>query len=174
MDAAGGAPPGSRSRLAAVVVMSVVLGGVGHAAVDGSLPDLGPLALFAGLVAVLVGSVAPAATGLLATVARLGAGQLLLHLVLTATTLHHAAPALPPMLGVHVAATVAAALALAGAQHGIAALVAALRRILPPVPHVGTPVPVAPGVPLPHVADRVPAATVLLSAVVRRGPPASG
>ena len=158
--------------------MCVVLGGVGHAAVDGSLPDLGPLALFAALVAVLVGSVRSGATGLRATVARLGAGQLLLHLVLSATTLHHAANVAstgPAMLAVHVAATVAGAVALAGAHHGIAALVGALQRILPLVPLSGLPVPGAPGVPRPPPADRVPVATVLLrSAVIRRGPPAPG
>jgi hypothetical protein len=158
--------------------MSVALGGVGHGAVDGSLPDLGPTALFAALVAVLVGSVAPGAGGLRATVARLGAGQLLLHLVLSATTLHHASAVAGTgavMLAVHVTATVVGAVALTGAHHGIAALVGALRHILPLIPLSGIPVPAAPGVQLPRKADRAPVATVLLrSAVIRRGPPAPG
>jgi hypothetical protein len=157
-----------------VALLCALLTATGHVAGGGRLPDAALLVVLLPLLAGLVTALAGSAATLPRAVAVLGAGQLGLHHLLE--LLHpvpHAATGAGTgaMLAGHAAATLVTALALRHADAGVAAVAAALRRVvarrLPPPP-ADRPLPVL-AVPGPAVPLRL--ARALAAAVVRRGPP---
>lgn len=162
-------------RGGALATLSALLTAVGHVAGGGALPDLTLLAVLLPLLAAVFVSLAQCCRGLAGTVVMLAAGQVVLHhLMVLLHPPHVAEPGAlggPAMLGMHAAITVVMAAALRHADRATAAMVAALRRVLP---RRLAPPPVDPPLPTRPVPDLdVPArlARVLTVAHARRGPP---
>jgi uncharacterized membrane protein YeaQ/YmgE (transglycosylase-associated protein family) len=148
-----------------------------HALANGSVPDA-PLTL---LLTVLIGWTASAlaakTTGILATMAALGAGQLVMHLVLSTLMVHTAphtggAVSGSAMAATHTGATIVTALLLARAEAMLRAAANAMRLLLPKISRT-VPVPTAtaqPTLALPADAERL--VNVLFGRVHgKRGPP---
>lgn len=148
-----------------------------HTLADGGLPDV-PLAV---LITVLIGWTATAAagkaTGTAATVAVLGVGQMLMHLVLSTLMVHPAhetgaALSGDAMLATHTCATIVTALLVAHADAMLLTAARAMRLLLPAIPWT-LPVPAASAPPV--VGSRADAeglADLLLRHSHRkRGPP---
>jgi hypothetical protein len=157
----------------ALAGLSTLLVGVGHLLAGGAVPDLGLLAVLFPLLTGAVVGLAERCRNLWATVATLGAGQYALHVLLD--LLHTHAPVAPgpggaTMLALHAVATLLVAALLRNADRGLAAVAAAVRRVLPRRPFV----PPADG-PLPSLRPTRAAwplpRTVLAALPVRRGPP---
>ncbi|MDX3191193.1 hypothetical protein PV458_22525 [Streptomyces sp. MN03-5084-2B] len=117
-----------------------------HRLVDGGLPDPAMTVLLTGLFGWTAAALARKARGPVATVALLGAAQLVMHLLLTTLASHraHAPSATPGTTGIgmtaaHVVATVLTALLLARADTMLLTVLAVLRAILP---RLLTPLPV--------------------------------
>jgi hypothetical protein len=159
-----------------LVGLTALLSAAGHLAGGGELPDLGLLAVLLPLLAWPVVAVAERCRSTRALVLVLGTGQLVVHQVLTALHAGHHDHDAPvsgglAMLTMHAAATALTTAALRHADRGVAALGAALGRVVPrrlSPPPVVRPLAVAP-----PVDPAVPARTVrvLATTQVRRGPP---
>jgi hypothetical protein len=171
----GGARAARRVRGCALVGLTALLAAVGHLVGGGALPDLALLVVLLPLLGWPVVAVADRCRGPLATVVVLGTGQLLLHELMTALHGEHAGHAAlhsgTAMLAMHAAATALTALALRHADRGVAAVGAALRRVVP-----RRPLPPRVDRPLPALAVSGPALPVLVRRAltgphVRRGPP---
>src|SRR4051812_7162510 len=181
MDRAGdgGARVARRLRGCALVGLTALLTAVGHLVGGGAAPDLAVLAVLLPLLGWPVVAVADRCRGPLATTAVLGAGQLLLHELMVALHDHHhhaaagmpAAPGDAAMVAAHAAATALIALALRHADRGLAAVGAALRRVVPrrPVPPPADRPLAVLVVPGPAVPLRIRRALAVTH--VRRGPP---
>jgi hypothetical protein len=173
----GGSAGGLRPlRGAALAVLSTLLTAVGHMAGGGTVPELSLLVVLFPLLAAAFVTVAERARSAVAVIAALGAGQLVMHLlmVLLHPMDHVATPVVSSgagMLGLHAAVTLCIAGVLRHADAAGAGLVAALRRVVPrrlsPLP-ADRPLPIRP-VPGPAVPARL--ARALAVAHVRRGPP---
>lgn len=166
---------GAGLRGCALALLSALLTAAGHAAGGGSLPDLALLVVLLPLLGAVLVALAERATGPLGVLAVLAAGQLALHhLMVLLHPAHHSAPALLDsggMLAMHAVATVVVAAAVRYADVAIAAVVAALRRVLP-----RRPAPPRADRPLTVLVPAAPAAGrrlagALSAAHVRRGPP---
>lgn len=171
-------------RATLLAAFSALLTAAGHVAGGGRLPDLTMLAVLLPLLAGLFTAVAERYRSPLGTIAVLGSGQLALHLlieVLNPThTAHHAAATAEwdlggtagwGMLAMHALATLVTAAALRFADRAVAAIAAALGRIVPRRPR-----PLGADRPLASMATPGPAVTLrlasaLAAARVRRGPP---
>jgi hypothetical protein len=174
----GRSAAGERGVLRAAVLagLSALLAAAGHAASGGALPDLALMVVFLPLLACLFISAAERSRSVPGTVAVLAVGQLALHSLIEALhDSHHAAQAAPAagagMLVMHAGATLITAAALHLAERAVAAVGAALRRVVPrrlspPVCDRPLPTFVVPG---PAVILRL--ARALAVAHVRRGPP---
>jgi hypothetical protein len=161
-------PGGGVLRGAVLAGLSALLAAVGHAAGGGAVPDLAVLVPILPLLAWAFTGAASRCRGLAGTVAVLAVGQFVLH---NAMELLHPAHAGSAMLAMHAVATVVTALALRHADRGTAALMAALRRVLPRrlvPPPADRPLPVL-AVPGPAVPAGLSRAFVVAHA--RRGPP---
>ncbi len=166
-DVTGGA------RAAVLAALCALLTATGHAAGGGALPDL---ALLVVLLPLLGGALVPLADrtrGPVGLLAVLGAAQFGMHHVLELLHPAHAAGPVADarMVATHAVATVLLAAAVRGADRAVAAVAAALARVLPrragPPPAVrplAAPRPAAP-------ASGLRLAAALCSAEVRRGPP---
>ena len=166
---------GDGARGAALALLCALVTTAGHVAGGGAPPDLGLLLVLLPLLGALLTQLAARTTGVVGLVAVLGGGQFALHHLLELLHPAHAAGpgagGTPGMLATHAVATLALAVAVRGADAGIAAVSAALRRVLPrrlvPPPVVR---------PLPAAVPAAPAtglrlAAALCSAEARRGPP---
>ncbi|MFI5611223.1 hypothetical protein [Amycolatopsis sp. NPDC051903] len=148
-----------------------------HAVADGGLPDPALTVLLTGLLGWTATALAGKARGRLATVGVLGAGQLVMHLVLTTLATHDGHPAAGwtsgwTMTAAHAVATLVTALLLARADALLLAVLHVLRAVLPRlIPTL--PVPAAAGAVLPpRPAGAVAILDVELRRVRgRRGPP---
>ncbi|MGQ0574342.1 MAG: hypothetical protein ACT4RN_09075 [Pseudonocardia sp.] len=173
-----GDPGGAPLRAATLAMLVTLLTALGHRAGGGALPDLALAAILLPLLAAASVAFAQRTATLPRAVTILGAGQVLLHHLLAALHpgSHHAADAVlagPAMLAMHALATVAAAVLLCRADRAVAAVRAAVARIVPrrrrgPVVAVPLVVAIVPG---PVVALRL--ARAGLAPVLRRGPPAA-
>jgi hypothetical protein len=170
-----GAPGARRLRGCLLAGLTALLTAAGHLAGGGALPDLGPLAVLLPALAWPLVAVADRCRGLLGTTFLLGSGQLVLHeLLATLHTHHHAHAAVTDdgaMFAMHAVVTVLTVLALRHAERGMAALGAAVRRVVPcrpaaPVADRLLAVLVVPDPAVPAGITRILAATH-----VRRGPP---
>lgn len=182
MDGAvdGGARVARRVRGAVLVGLSALLTAVGHLAGGGTVPDLALLVVLLPLLGWPVVAVADRSRGPLATGVILGAGQFLPHQLMAAvhgghadSTAHHAAavPSGAAMLAGHAAATLLMVLVLRHADRGVAAVRAALGRVVPrrcAPARVERPLAVR-VVPGPAVPARLRRALAVTH--VRRGPP---
>jgi hypothetical protein len=183
MDTAvdGGARLARRVRGAVLVGLSALLTAVGHLAGGGAVPDLALLVVLLPLLGWPVVAVADRCRGPLATAAVLGAGQFLPHQLMVAVhggahsaADHVSAAAVPSdatMLAGHAAATLLMVFVLRHADRGVAAVAAALRRVVPrrcAPPRVERPLAVR-AVPGPAVPARLRRALAVTH--VRRGPP---
>ncbi len=166
---------GAGLRGCALALLSALLTAAGHSAGGGSLPDLALLVVLLPLLSAVLVTLAERATGPVGIVVVLAAGQLTLHhLMVLLHPAHHAAPAVfdpAGMVMMHAAATAVVALAVRYADVAVAAVVAALRRVLP-----RRPVPRPADRPLTVLVPAAPAvgrrlAGALSAAHVRRGPP---
>ncbi|GAB3139327.1 hypothetical protein GCM10027258_18160 [Amycolatopsis stemonae] len=141
-----------------LAVCAAALSVTAHRLADGGLPDPAMTVLLAGLFGWTASALARKARGPVATIALLGAAQLVMHLLLTTLAGHDmaAAPGRSGlgMVAAHAFATLLTALLLARADSTLLAVLAVLRAILPrlltplPVPAAPAPVPVraaAPG-----------------------------
>jgi len=167
------------TRGALLAVSAGTLSVTAHRLVDGGLPDPAMTVLLTGLFGWTAAALARKARGPVATVALLGAAQLVMHLLLTTLASHraHAPSATPGTTGIgmtaaHVVATVLTALLLARADTMLLTVLAVLRAILP---RLLTPLPVPAAAPA-----LVPARTAAPGHLVgvdlrrihgRRGPP---
>jgi hypothetical protein len=157
----------------ALAGLSTLLVGVGHVLAGGAVPDLGLLVVLFPLLTAAVVGLAERCRTLWATVATLAAGQYALHVLLGLLHTHApvgAGPGGRTMLALHAVATLLVAALLRNADRGLAAVAAAVRRVLPRRPFV----PPADG-PLPSLRVVGPARPLLRSVVaatpVHRGPP---
>ncbi|MCO1657999.1 hypothetical protein [Pseudonocardia humida] len=168
----GSTDPGARRfRGGLLVGLSALLTAVGHLAGGGALPDLAPLAVLLPALAWPVVALADRCRGTVGTLVVLGGGQLLLHELLSTAHSHHAAPDDPSMVLTHALVTALTAAALRFADRGMAAVAAALGRVVPrrpPAAPADRPlaVLVVPGTDVPAAVRRVLSATH-----ARRGPP---
>lgn len=163
-----GGPGGGVLRGAVLAGLSALLAAVGHAAGGGTVPDLAVLVPVLPLLAWAFTGAAGRCRSLVATIVVLAVGQFVLH---NAMELLHPSHAGSAMLGMHAVATVVTAFALRHADRGTAALMAALRRVLPRrlvPPPADRPLPVL-AVPGPAVPARLARAFAVAHA--RRGPP---
>jgi hypothetical protein len=172
-----GVPPRARDvvRGATFAGLSALLTAVGHVAGGGTVPDLAVLVVLLPLLAVVFVSFAQRCRTTVSTVAVLGAGQLLLHTLMV--LMHPASDAVPATMGgpsmvaAHAAVTLVMAVALRHADDAVAALVAALCRVLPrrlTPPPADRPLPTR-AVPAPDLPARM--ARLFTVAHHRRGPP---
>jgi hypothetical protein len=129
-------------RAAVLAAVSAVLTAVGHLVGGGSLPDLTVLVVLLPLLAAGFTALSARSRSAVGTVGVLGLGQLALHELIELLNpthqvhaAHHlAGPATPNGIGMlagHVLATLLIAAALCFADRAIAAVGAALRRVLP-------------------------------------------
>jgi hypothetical protein len=175
----GGAPAARRLRGCVLVGLTALLTAVGHLAGGGAAPDLAVLVVLLPLLGWPVVAVADRCRGLLASTAVLGTGQLVLHQLMV--LLHGQHPMAPnamaamhsdtAMLAAHIVVTLLMVVVLRHADRGVAAVGAALRRVVPRRPvalRVDPPltVLVVPGAAVPARIRRALAVTH-----VRRGPP---
>jgi hypothetical protein len=174
-----------------LATLTALLTVAGHAAGGGALPDLAVLAVLLPLLAGALTAVADRSRSAVGALAVLGGGQLALHQLIEALSpagdpahgahgVHlvaasgTAAVAAPPgfvMFGAHAVATLVIAAALRFADRAVAAVRAALRRVVP-----RRLTPLSADRPLPTLATAGPAislglARTLAVAHVRRGPP---
>ncbi|MBW0093817.1 hypothetical protein I4I73_18220 [Pseudonocardia sp. KRD-184] len=167
---------GAGVRGVALALLSALLTAAGHGAAGGALPDLALLVVLLPLLCGVLVTVAGRATGLVGLLGTLAAGQLALHHLLE--LLHPAHTAGPALLGpagmwaMHGAATLVVAAAVRHADTAVAAVHAALARVLP-----RRTVPPPARRPLPAPVPAAPAAGLALAGAlaatqVRRGPPA--
>ncbi|WP_406639938.1 hypothetical protein [Amycolatopsis sp. WGS_07] len=174
-------PARHRGALAAVrggllALSSASLAVTAHAAADGGLPDPALTLLLTGLLGWTATALAGRARGPLGTVAVLGGGQLVMHLVLTTLGGHDPSGAAPSdgwaMTAAHAVATLLTALVLARADAMLLAVLHVVRVILPLLVRP-LPVPAAAGgVARPRAVRVVPLLSVELRRVRgRRGPP---
>jgi len=147
------------TRGVSLAVCATALSVTAHRIADGGLPDPAMTVLLAGLFGWTTTALARKARGTTATLALLGAAQLVMHLLLTTLAGHHDMYAMAGSSGLgmvtaHAVATVLTALLLARADAMLLAVLAVLRAILPrlltplPVPAAPASVPVrvdAPG-----------------------------
>ena len=155
-------------RGAVLAGLSALLAAAGHAAGGGTVPDLAVLVPVLPLLAWVFTGAASRCRGLAGTVGVLAVGQFVLH---NAIGLLHPSHTGSTMLVMHAVATVVTALAMRHADRGAAALMAALRRVLPRrlvPPPADRPLPVL-AVPGPAVPARLARAFAVAHA--RRGPP---
>ncbi|RJQ90663.1 hypothetical protein [Amycolatopsis panacis] len=170
----GGAFAAARGVLLAVSSASLTV--TAHAAGDGGLPDPALTLLLTGLLGWTGTALARRARGRLATLAVLGGGQVVMHLVLTTLNEHqHGSPPGHPdawaMTAAHAVATLLTALLLARADAVLLGLLQLLRVILP-VLSPPLPVPAAAGVSLPPPVEATALRKIDLHHVrSRRGPP---
>jgi hypothetical protein len=159
-------------RGAVLAGLSALLAAVGHMAGGGTVPGLAVLVLTLPLLAWAFTGAASRCRGFAGTVAVLAVGQFVLHNAIELLHTSHPGTAQgTQMLATHAVATLCTALALRHADRGAAALVAALRRILP-----RRLVPPPADRPLPMLAVGGPAVSARLArafavARSRRGPP---
>ncbi|MFF0144531.1 hypothetical protein ATK36_3293 [Amycolatopsis sulphurea] len=165
-----GAFAAARGLLLAVSSASLTV--TAHVAGDGGLPDPALTLLLTGLLGWTGTALARRVRGRLATLAVLGGGQVVMHLVLTTLNEHqHGSPASWTMTAAHAAATLLTALLLARADAVLLGLLQLLRAILPAL-SPPLPVPAAAGVPLPPPVEATALRKVDLHHVrCRRGPP---
>lgn len=162
-------------RGAVLACLSALLTGVGHVAGGGTVGDLGLLIVLLPLLAAVFVSLAERSRSPLGTVVVLAAGQLTLHHLMV--LLHSHADASPARLGgasmlvMHTIVTLVSAVGLCHADRAVAAVAAALRRVVPcrpaPLP-ARCPLPTL-AVPGPELSARL--ARALAVAHSRRGPP---
>lgn len=162
-------------RGSVLACLSALLTGVGHVAGGGTVGDLGLLVVLMPLLAVVFVSLAERSRGLGTVVAVLAVGQLVLHCLMV--VLHSPADGGPALLGgtsmlvMHAIVTLVSAVGLRHADHAVAAVATALRRVVPrrhsPLPAV-RPLPTL-AVPGPELPARL--ARVFTVAHARRGPP---
>lgn len=164
----GGALFARRLRGCLLVGFTALLTAVGHLAGGGALPDLGLLVLLLPALAWPAVAMADRCRGPLAATLVLGVGQLVLHTFLSTVHAHHQAA---PMLGAHAAVTAVSVVGLRWADQGLAALFAAVRRVVPRRP--APPAVAVVQLPQPVHGPAVPARIqrVLAATHVRRGPP---
>lgn len=162
-------------RGCALALLCALLTAAGHTAGGGSLPHLALLIVLMPLLGAALVALADRTTGPVGVVAVLAAGQLALHhLMVLLHPVQQSGPAVfdtAGMVVMHAVATAVVAVAVRHADAAVAAVVAALRRVLPrrPVLPVAdrpltVPVPAAPA-----AGRRL--AGALAAAHVRRGPP---
>lgn len=166
-------------RGALLAVSSAALAVSAHAMADGGVPDAALTLLLTTLIGWTATALTAKSRGTLGTLAVLGAGQIVMHTVLTTLVAHaelHSGGAglLPggPMLATHALATLVTALLLAHADTLLLTAVAALKLLLP-VAWRPVPVPAAPA----RTPAFPPAAGHLIRITLcrlhaRRGPPA--
>jgi hypothetical protein len=158
-----------------LAAVSAVLAALGHLAGGGALPDLAVLVVLLPLLAGGFTALADRSRSAVGAVGVLGLGQLALHQLLELLSAGHAGhtgtPAGTGMFAMHAGATLVTAAALRFADRAVAALGAALRRVLPRRrPALAADRPLATlAVPGPAVSLRL--AGALAGARVRRGPP---
>ncbi|SEP53844.1 hypothetical protein SAMN04489732_13225 [Amycolatopsis saalfeldensis] len=175
-------PTRHRGALAAVrggllAVSSGTLAVTAHAVAGGGVPDPALTLLLTGLLGWTATAVAGKARGPVATVVVLGAGQLVMHLVLTVLAAHEMPPATGwsggwAMTASHAVATVLTALLLARADRMLLAVLHVVRAFLPLLTRA-LPVPAAAPAPIPPRPARAAAPLRLELRRVhgRRGPP---
>ncbi|WP_156096847.1 hypothetical protein [Amycolatopsis jejuensis] len=171
-------PARHRGALAAVrggllALSSASLAVTAHAAADGGLPDPALTLLLTGLIGWTATALAGRARGRLGTIAVLGGGQLVMHLVLTTLASHGEHASGWEMTAAHAVATLVTALVLARADATLLAVLHLLRVILPALVKP-LPVPAGvPGVARPRPSGPGPLLDVELRRIHRRrGPPA--
>lgn len=137
-------------------VSSAALAVTAHIIGDGEVPDTAMTLLLTVLIGWNAAALAAKARGPLATIVDLGAGQVVMHLVLTSLSSHeliHNQPAPVSgggaMLPAHVVATLITALLLAKADGLLLGVLACLRAL---VPFLFPPLPVPAAVPAPVLA----------------------
>jgi len=165
------------TRGALLAVSAGVLSVTAHRLADGGLPDPAMTVLLTGLFGWTAAALARKARGPVATIALLGAAQLVMHLLLTTLAGHHDMYAMPGptglgMIAAHAIATVLTALLLAHADTMLLTVLAVLRAILP---RLLTPLPVPSAAPA-LVPARVTGPDHLVGVDLRRirgrrGPP---
>jgi hypothetical protein len=167
--------PTRGSLLAGLVTL---LTATGHLAGGAPVQHLSPLVVLVPLLVTVLVAVAGRCRGVVAVLSTLGVGQAVLHQLLTVLAAHDhvaGATALPAaaMVTAHAVATVATAVLVSHADTAVAALAAALRRVLPrrTRPAVVNVAPPARAVPAADVPLR--ATLGLVAAHSRRGPPAA-
>ncbi|WP_433294565.1 hypothetical protein ACQPZQ_10650 [Pseudonocardia sp. CA-142604] len=164
-------------RGAVLAGLTSLLTAAGHLAGGGTIPSLALLILLFPLLTGVFVALARHIAGVVGTVVRLAAGQLVLHYLMVLMHPTHAVAdpvALSNwrMLGMHAAVTVATAVAVRHADAAVLAVGAVLRRVVPRrlvLPAVQCP--------LPTLVVAEPAVTAHLAralsvAHIRRGPPA--
>lgn len=161
---------GARLRGVTLTLLVALLTSIGHAAAGGGLPDVSLLIVLMPLLASALVALAERTRSLVATIAVLGAGQLLMHTALVAL---HPMPAGEgwSMLGAHALVTLTTAVAVRNADVAMHAVAAVLRRVVPrrlTPPPADRPLPTraVPALDLPARRARL-----LTVADVRRGPP---
>jgi hypothetical protein len=164
---------GPRLRGVVTAALSTLLIAVGHVLAGGSVPDLAVLVVLFPLLTGAVVGVADRCRSTSATIATLAGGQYALHVLLAVLHPHppaHAAPSGLTMFALHAVATLAVTVLLGHADRAVAAVGAALRRVLPRRPFV----PPADG-PLRSLrvaaVALVPRQLALAAVPTRRGPP---
>jgi hypothetical protein len=174
-----GGTGGGVLRAIVVAGSSALLTVAGHTAAGGAAPDLAVLVVLLPLLTYGLVGIAGRSRSLPGTVGVLAAGQFALHHVieLMHPAHHPASAALAPgaqMVVMHAIATLLIALALRHADSAVAALLAALGRVLPrrpaPPPPADRPLPVL-AVPGPAVPAQL--ARAFAVGHIRRGPPAA-
>ena len=118
--------------------LATLLTAVGHVAGGGSLEQLSPLAVLVPMLATVLVAVAERCRGVVAVLAALGVGQVVLHYLLAVLTAHGHGAAIPAvsMVAAHAVATLVLAPVVCSADAAVAGLAGALRRILPRRPRV--------------------------------------
>jgi hypothetical protein len=166
------------TRGMSLAVCATALSVTAHRLADGGLPDPAMTVLLAGLFGWTTTALARKARGTVATIALLGAAQLVMHLLLTTLADHHVhdMDAMPGSTGLgmvtaHAVATLLTALLLARADAMLLTVLAVLRAILPRLLS-SLPIPAAPAL----VPVRVDAPGHLVGVDLRRirgrrGPP---
>ncbi len=158
-------------RGAVLAGLSALLAAAGHAAGGGTVPDLVVLAPVLPLLAWTFTGAASRCRNLAGTVAVLAVGQFVLHTAIELLRPSHPGSTGSAMFAMHAVATVVTALAVRHADRGAAALVSALRRVLPRrlvPPPADRPLPTL-AMPGPAVPARLARAFAVAHA--RRGPP---
>jgi hypothetical protein len=167
----------SATRGSLLAVTSATLSVTAHVLADGELSDPALTVLLTGLIGWIATALAGKARGPVATLALLGAGQVVMHLVLV-TLAGHDMYGMPgragglTMLAAHAIATLLTALLLAKADAMLLAVLSAVRAILPWL-LPALPVPAAAPVAMPARTDVPPhlVGVDLRRIHGRRGPP---
>ena len=170
MDDRGDAPRLLRGLVTAG--LSTLLIAVGHVLGGGAVPDLAVLVVLFPLLTGAVVGLADRCRSTAATLATLAGGQYALHVLLGLLHPHGAAAGPHPatMVALHAAATVVVAVLLHHADHALAAVGAALSRVLPRRPFI--PPADAPLPPLFRTdGELLPRRLALAAVPTRRGPP---